>query len=77
MYYMQAAVDVSSYWHTVVTQTTTDRNGNFSVRLPPGRYLIHVLGQAGRKQAQWLGEVHVLWRSETRLSTPICSYDVE
>jgi hypothetical protein len=75
MAYMQISVKVSQYWQTLVVLTTTDKNGNFSVRLLPGTYVIHVSGQAGRQQAHWLTEVHVIWRSETRLSLPIYTYN--
>ena len=75
--YMDIFVRVSQYWQTGVARTTTDRSGRFSVRLKPGKYLIHISGQAGKKQAHWLGEVQVAWRSETILSTPIYSYELE
>ena len=72
--YMDVFVKVSNYWQAVVAQTTTDRNGGFSVQLTPGNYVIHVSGQAGKYQAHWLRQVRVVWRSETRLSTPVYSY---
>jgi hypothetical protein len=75
--YMDVFTKISKYWRTMVTQTTTDRNGHFTVRLAPGKYVIHVSGQAGRKEAHWLTEVQVVWRSETRLSTPIYAYEPE
>lgn len=77
MLYMDIFTRVTQYWQTVVARTTTDRNGNFSVRLTPGKYLLHVSGQAGKRQAHWLGEVQVIWRSETRLSAPIYAYEPE
>jgi hypothetical protein len=75
--YMQIFTKISQYWQPVVGRTTTDRNGHFSVRLAPGKYLIHVSGQAGKKEAHWLREEQVTWRSETRLSTVIYSYERE
>jgi hypothetical protein len=75
--HMQIFTIISRYWQPEVARTTTDRYGQFSVRLTPGKYLIHVWGQAGKSKAHWLREAQVTWRSETRLSTPIYSYEPE
>jgi hypothetical protein len=75
--YMTILGDVPDYWgdQKLLARTTTDRNGNFSVRLNPGKYVIHVSGQAGRKQAHWLTEAQVTWRTEVRLSKPFFDYE--
>jgi hypothetical protein len=75
--YVDIFTKVSDYWPSVATRTNTDRNGQFTVRLAPGKYLIHVSGQAGKSRAHWLREVQVVWRADTRLSTPIYSYEPE
>jgi hypothetical protein len=75
--YKDVEFEVSKYWQTFATKTTTDRSGKFSARLAPGKYVILVSGQAGRSQAQWLTDVQVIWRSESRLSKPIYAYEPE
>jgi hypothetical protein len=75
--YKSVEFEVSKYWQTLATKTTTDRNGKFSVRLVPGKYIILISGQAGKNQAQWLTDVQITWRAETRLSKPIYSYEPE
>jgi hypothetical protein len=58
---------------------TSDREGRFSVDLPPGwfrrrGYTVVVQGQAGQQNAIWIEEVHLKWRSQVRLVNPYCTY---
>ncbi len=71
---MDLRSEEAKFFRQPVEEVNADRNGRFSLRLLPGKYVLLVSGQAGNEHAEWLREVTVVWRSQVRMVDPVCRY---
>lgn len=55
---------------------TTDGQGGFSFRTPPGRYVVEIIGQQGNDRFEFVETVDLRWRTYLKLADATCHYSL-
>lgn len=58
------------------TSQTTDSQGRFAYRVPPGRYVLEIIGQQGSERFEFVETVDLRWRSYLKLVDATCHYNL-
>lgn len=55
---------------------TTDGQGRFSFHVPPGRYVLEIIGQQGPERFEFVETIDLRWRSDLHLVDATCHYSL-